>query len=400
MDNNAARRRSLLAIIIACLIPLPFVIGAFLVNIECAGRIFKPDFFLFNNVFPKWLYDLYVFLSADLSLVSTFIPLLMLIYPLVQAIRILRRLETEPGFAHQLEADPYPQQFGFFFVMLGLTGTLYGMMIGLDVSGVGDLASATPSQDMIRRSLDRLLGGTATALLSSLVGMIGAFLVAKPIPWLFRRAAGIEADESRRTLSETVERLTEDLRALSQASRVFAEHLKPDAAAGLLERLDRQETAVKELTQHLKQICTSLTTSGQNQIEANHKLDALVGIAGTARDHLSLSNTRLESMEKTQIQNLKYLQCLESIDPAVRALVSDLENSHQQLIQMNQVQQQTNALIQRMIDGDTARHQEMMPKFTALIGAAQAQHERLENDQAALRSALAAYIQPKGKNAQ
>ena len=397
MSNDTNRRRAIIAIIVTCLIPLPFVIGAFLVNFECAVRVFKPGFFLFNNFFPKRLYDLYLFLSADLSLVSTFVPLMILVYPLVQAVRILRHLESEPGFGHQLEADPYPQQFGFFFVMLGLTGTLYGMMLGLDVSGVGELATATPSQDMIRRSLDRLLGGTATALLSSLVGMIGAFLVAKPIPWLFRRAAGIEADESRRTLSETVERLTEDLRALSQASRVFATTLKPEIATGLLDRLDRQETAVKESSQYLKQICTLMTSAGQNQTEANHKLDALVGVAGTTRDQLSQGNTRLEAMEKAQMQNLKYLQHLETLDPAVKALASVFENSHQQLIQMNQVQQQTNALVGRMLEGDAAQHQEMMQKVATLVGTVQTQHDRLEHDQEALRNALAAYLQSKGK---
>ncbi len=398
MTNQSNRRRALIAIIVTCLIPLPFVIGAFLVNIECAVRVFKPDFLVFDSVFPKGLYDLYLILSSDLSLVSTFVPLLMLVYPIVQAARILRHLESEPWFAQKLENDPYPQQFAFFFVMLGLTGTLYGMMIGLDVSGVGDLASATPSQDMIRRSLDRLLGGTATALLSSLVGMIGAFLVAKPIPWIFRRAAGIEADESRRTLAETVEKLTEDLRALSQASRVFAEQLKPGMADGLLERIDRQETVVKEATQYLKQMCTLMTASGQSQTESNQKLESLVGIAGATRDQIGQGNIKLDAMEKAQMQNLKYLQCLESMDPAVRALAVAFDNSNKQLTQMYQVHQQTNSLVGRMIDGDAARHQEMMQKIAALAGTVQAQHDRLTGDQDALRNALAAYLQPKGKN--
>ncbi|MEI7899528.1 MAG: hypothetical protein WCK89_04705 [bacterium] len=399
MSHAASRRRALLAIFFTCLMLLPFVLGAFLVNVEVAIRVFMPGFFLFSPFFPKGLYDLYVFLSADLSVVSTFVPLLMLVYPLVQSARILRRLDTEPGFAHQLEADPYPQQCGFFFVMLGLTGTLYGMMIGLDVSGVSELAGGAPNQEMIRRSLDKLLGGTATALLSSLVGMIGAFFVAKPIPWLFRRAAGIEADESRRTLSETVARLTEDLRSLSQASRVFAARLKPETADGLFDRLDRQEAAVKEASQYLQQMCALLGAAGQGQAAANHTLDALVGVAGAVRDHAGQSQLRLEAIEKTQAQNLPHLQRLDTFEPVVKSIATLFESSQQQLIQMNQGQQQTHVLVGRMLDGDAARHLEMMGSVAALVGSLQTQREHLEHDQEALRKALAAYLQPQGKTA-
>ena len=241
--NTAPSRRSLLALALACLIPLPFFTGALLVNIEIAIRVFSPTFHVLDRILPQGLYHIWAILSADLSTVSTLIPVLILAIPLGQAIRIVRRLESDPTFAQRLGPDPYPSHFGFFQVMLGLTGTLYGMYIGLDVSGVSELAGQTPTADTIRQSLDRLLGGTATALLSSLVGLIGAFITARPVPWLFGRITGIKADETRQTLTATIERLTDDLRGLSQASRTFADLLNPDTAQAVLQRMDRQEAA-------------------------------------------------------------------------------------------------------------------------------------------------------------
>jgi hypothetical protein len=245
MNNRESRNLALVALV--CLACLPPAMLAWLVNLELAVRVWAPQFLLLESSLPPGWFAWCATVSSDLSTITTLIPLLMLLYPLVQAGRILRRLPANPAFAHTLEADPYPAHFGFFLVMLGLTGTLYGMFMGLYVSGVPELAREAPTADTIRLALERLLAGTATALLSSLAGLVGAFLAARPIPWLFRKLAGITPAESRRTLTETVESLTADLRELGQASRIFAENLHPPMLAGLFERLERQEAAMHAL---------------------------------------------------------------------------------------------------------------------------------------------------------
>ena len=70
----------------------------------------------------------------------------------------------------------------------GTVGTLYGLLIGLDVSGVKELGDKAQTVDKINDSLDQLLGGTATALLSSLLGLVGAFLALRPLTWLYQWA--------------------------------------------------------------------------------------------------------------------------------------------------------------------------------------------------------------------
>ncbi len=328
---------------------------AWLVNIETAIQAFRPDWTPLGALFPR-MAGAFAITALDLSTVTTFVPLLMLLFPIVQSIRIVRRVDADPAFAHQLDADPYPPHFGFFLVMLGLAGTLYGLLICLNISGVSSLAESAPSANSIRTSLDRLLAGTATALLSSLVGLIGAFLSAKPIPWFFRKLAGIEADESRRTLSETVERLTEDLRGLSQASRVFASRLRPEALDGLFSRFDRQEAAVESLQEDVKKTVAVL-----------------------------------ERIETEQKQTNQALQKLDSLNDDVRAAVQKAEATNQHLDGLLRLQEQTNALIETLnADGD-ARHRENIDTIRALADASSASQKALQRNQDALRKALAAY---------
>lgn len=337
---------------LAFFLPLPFCLGAFLVNIEMALRVFYPTLHGFDRVFPAGLYHLFVTLSADLSTVSTLIPVMILAIPFGQIIRILRRLESDPTFAQRLGPDPYPSHFGFFQVMLGLTGTLYGMYIGLDVSGVSELAGQTPTADSIRQSLDRLLGGTATALLSSLVGLIGAFITARPVPWLFGRVTGVKADETRQTLTATIERLTDDLRGLSQASRTFTDVLNPDTAHTVLQRMDRQEAATRDA-------CAKLEAIAQSQSVAAERL------------------SRLDSVEQ-----------------AVRAALPLLEASDRQLTGLMETQRQANELLLRLIEGQETRHQDALKALSAMVTATQSQREQVQRDHDALRSALAVYLNP------
>lgn len=397
MKTEQPRQRSLLLLALACLLPLPFCFGAFLVNIEIGLRVFYPTLHFFDRILPGGLYHIWSVLSADLSTVSTLIPFLIFLIPLVQIIRILRRLESDPTFAQRMGPDPYPSHFGFFQVMLGLTGTLYGMYIGLDVSGVSELAGQTPTADSIRQSLDRLLGGTATALLSSLVGLIGAFITARPVPWLFGRVTGVKADETRQTLTATIERLTDDLRGLSQASRTFTDLLSPDTANTVLQRLDRQEAATREACTKLEAITQLLDTLNQRQAVQDRQLvalESLTSIASTLRDKQDQTHTTLASIAQTQSLATERLARLDSVEQAIRTLAPILEGSDRQLTQLLETQRQANGLVLRLVDGQETRHQEALKALSGMVAAATAQREQVQRDHDALRSALAVYLNP------
>ncbi len=396
--NTAPSRRSLLALALACLIPLPFFVGALLVNIEIAIQVFSPTFHILDKILPKGLYHIWAVLSADLSTVSTLIPVMILAFPLGQAILILRRLDSDPTFAHRLGADPYPSHFGFFQVMLGLTGTLYGMYIGLDISGVSELAGQAPTADTIRQSLDRLLGGTATALLSSLVGMIGAFITARPMLWLFGRVTGVKTDETRQTLTSTIERLTDDLRGLSQASRTFTDLLNPTTANTLLQRMDRQEAATRESCVKLDLIAKSLESLDQGQTMQARQLTALENLASLAKlaqERQDQVLATLTTLSQSQTTATSHLARLEPLELTVRAIIPLLEASDRNVIQFIQTQQQANELIRRLAEGGETRHRELLNTLTNLYAAAHARQEQVQRDHDALRSAMAAYLNPK-----
>jgi hypothetical protein len=306
-------------------------------------------------------------------------------------------MESDATFAQRLGPDPYPSHFGFFQVMLGLTGTLYGMYIGLDLSGVSELAGQGPTADTIRQSLDRLLGGTATALLSSLVGLIGAFITARPVPWLFGRITGVKADETRQTLTATIERLTDDLRGLSQASRTFTDYLNPDTAKQLLGRLDRQESATREVSGKLDTIAARLETLDQSRSLQERQLAALENIANlsvSARERQDQTNTTLNTIAQALAAIPEKMTRLDGIEQAVRALSPLLEAQERQVSQMAQIQLQANELIRRLVDSQDARHQDLVKTLAELATSARAQRESVQRDQDALRHALSAYLNP------
>ncbi|MEI8351561.1 MAG: hypothetical protein WCG36_04515 [bacterium] len=359
MNMSSINRRALWLLALACLLPLPFCAGALLVNVEIAIRVFCPTFHYLDRILPEGLYHVWAVLSADLSTVSTLIPVMILAFPLGQALRILRLQDSDPTFAQRLGPDPYPSHFGFFQVMLGLTGTLYGMYIGLDVSGVSELAVHGPTQDTIRQSLDRLLGGTATALLSSLVGLIGAFITARPVPWIFGRVTGVKADETRQTLTATIERLTDDLRGLSQASRGFADILNPDTARHLLERLDRQEAATRE---------------------AAAKLDTIAA-------HLAALNQGLTLQERQ-------LAVLEQLTLIATSTRERQDQANATLTAIAQTQHQAGEVIRQLVTGQDSRHRETLSTLAGLVAAANARQDQAQRDHNALRNALAAYLTP------
>lgn len=390
-------RRSLKLMATAFLLPLPFLLGAFLVNIEVAIRVFAPRFHLLDHIIPAGLYRVWTILSADLSVVSTLIPLMIVAFPAAQAIRVLRAQDRDPTLAQRIGPDPYPSHFGFFQIMLGLTGTLYGMYIGLDVSGVSDLAAQGPNADTIRQALDRLLGGTATALLSSLVGLIGAFITARPIPWLFGKLTGVRSDETRLTLTATIEHLTEDLRGLSQASRTFSELLNPATAKTLFDRLDSQDAGLSRVQSQLESLATRLDTLAraiplqERQVTA---LEQLVTHASEARERQDHANTLLGTALQTQSAIAERLSRLDSVDQGIRALHALLENQDRSLAQLAVIAQHSQESLRSMADGQETQRERMTASLAALSEAANAQREQVQRGQEALRQALSAYLNP------
>ena len=390
MNNRESRNLALVALV--CLACLPPAMLAWLVNLELAVRVWAPQFLLLESILPPGWFAWCATVSSDLSTITTLIPLLMLLYPLVQAGRILRRLPANPAFAHTLEADPYPAHFGFFLVMLGLTGTLYGMFMGLYVSGVPELAREAPTADTIRLALERLLAGTATALLSSLAGLVGAFLAARPIPWLFRKLAGITPAESRRTLTETVESLTADLRELGQASRIFAENLRPQMLAGLFERLERQEAAMRALCGGLQAAGGAIENTTRVQQETNAFLKQIAGLetglrAGLSRFDGLCADVR-ESARQQSAQSAKFTELAES----VQALRACAEEDTRQLQRVALCLEEAGAQSESERRENARRYNELSATLANLAAVTRQSHDALLADQQSLRQALAAYI--------
>jgi len=302
-DDVGKRRARLTGVaIVSALFTLPSLL-AWLVNLEVAARTLLPDWPGLLGDSPGALLQILVFLSGDLSTVSTLVPLLLFAFPLVQSLRILRRPYDDTASIHAMEALPYPAHFPFFLVMLGLTGTLYGLWIGLSVSGVTSMTDGMPNPEELPVVLDRLLDGTATALLSSLVGLIGAFLSAKPFPYLFERAACLEPVEEERSLADTIDHLTRDLKALSAASREFSSGLQPEAISDALAAVTAMESAVKAQTEALQG-----ATGGIERLEAGQrdgldqlrKLDGIAEAVGQAGHRFDQAAELLERMIDTE----------------------------------------------------------------------------------------------------
>ncbi len=278
-DDVGKRRARLTGVAILSFILLLPAFAAWLVNVDVGIRTVASGWGGLVGDPPAGLLRTLVFLSGDLSTVSTFVPLLLFLFPLVQSLRILRRPYDDTASIHAMEALPYPAHFPFFLVMLGLTGTLYGLWIGLSVSGVTGMTEGMPNAEELPVVLDRLLDGTATALLSSLIGLIGAFLAAKPLPYLFERAACLEPVEEERSLADTIDHLTRDLKALSAASREFSATLNPDAVSSALSAIASMEGAVTAQTETLRGAAEGIGRLESGQRDGLVELRKLDGIA-------------------------------------------------------------------------------------------------------------------------
>ena len=309
--DHLARVRRLKVLAWVCGILLVPSLLAFFINVEMAVHAVAPAARFFFHLIPpaviKWFFPL---ATRDLSTVTTCVPVLLLIFPLVQAIRILRRDENDPAFLHNLAAIPYPDRFGFFLVMFGLVGTLWGMLIGISASGVESLAGVIPSAESIPIAVRRLLEGTATAIWSSLVGIIGAFFATRPISWLFRWAAVLSREEADQTLSETMGQLTRDLKGLSAASRTFTDRLKPETFDGFLNALQSIDRNSQAMEGHFDRIHQCLLLMVREHEKTNTllaRLDVLEAAMRQTGDHLAGQLHNLQGGQQSGIEALQTL---------------------------------------------------------------------------------------------
>ena len=366
MTTTDKRSGQLTVLILICTILLIPSFIIWLLNIEQALQSVGISYHLIDTILPANLYNLMLPLTADLSTITTLVPVMLFSFPLFMAIRIQRRRKNDPGYLHRIIYDPYPPHFPFFLVMLGLTGTLYGLLIGLSASGVDEIAASIPSADNIRETVDRLLAGTATALLSSLLGLLGAFLAARPFTWIFRKMAAIKDEESQQSLVETIATLTRDLQTLSHASREFGERLNVGAA----ERID----------QCLTNIETAITHMAENINQTNKNLHALA----------ELQKQTIEQM--TPLKHLGELQKLNGIETHTATTAENLIINSDKLESIRSEQEKVGAAAEQLANeikrGQTATEQSLSNIFTLLTGNSRDNKE----ERSALRKAIEHYI--------
>ncbi len=360
-----------MTILCAVLLIPSFII--WLLNIELALQSAGIPYNLIGTILPENIYNFILPLTADLSTITTLVPVLLFAFPLFMAIKIQRRTKTDPGYIHRIVYDPYPPHFPFFLVMLGLTGTLYGLLIGLSASGVDEIATTVPSADNIRETVDRLLAGTATALLSSLLGLLGAFFAARPFTWIFHKMAGIKEEESQHSLMETVASLTHDLQTLSHASREFSERLNVGAADRIDQRLTNIESTVNTLIESISQTNKNLNKLATLQEQTIEQLDPL--------KHLS------------ELQKLNELQKLANIDKHTATAAENLIINSDKLESVRAGQEKVTAAAEQLIteikQGQTTAKQSLDNISTLLTE----NNRNNKEDRGALHKAIGHYIE-------
>jgi hypothetical protein len=350
-------------IAVSVLLFLP-ALAVWLLNVEQALRAVGVPCDGISGVLPEHVTTMLLPLTVDLSTITTLVPVLLFGFPIFMGARVLLRRRRDPGYIHRMIYDPYPPHFPFFLVMLGLTGTLYGLLIGLSSSGVDEIAAAAPSADNIRETVDRLLAGTATALLSSLLGLVGAFLASRPFTWIFRAAVGIPEEESSRSLSETVSELTRDMQALSHASREFSERLNAASADAIAQRLAEIESAVGRLAASVE------------------KESAGVG---------ELVALQLQLIDR--LAPLEQLKRLEAIERSGAALVGSAEAGGRKLNELQSGQQRIISGVEALNAGLGDGREELrarLDELSRLLGDSRNDNRR---ERTALRAAIGHYIE-------
>ena len=356
MSQFSRRFRLSLLSLSSLLFLLPTTL-AWLVNIEEAIRIQRPTWSFLEPLMPSALYQALLPFSADLSTITTFVPLLLLGFPFVMSLRILRFGEDADLRLRQLIYDPYPPHFPFFLVMLGLAGTLYGLLIGLDVSGVSALGEQGATPEHIQDTLDQLLGGTATALLSSLLGLAGAFLAARPLTWIFHCAARMPADEESLGLNETLQHLIGDMQSLGSASRGFGDQLAHTNIRDLPETLGAIQQELSGLREQLTSVTQHIDTLGQNQSTGQALLEPLGQLKELERlEQIESSLSQLDTTQNTS--NEQQLKLITILVLTQQQQKEAAEQQERQFTRLQETLQNMEPLLRRSAE-NTSRHNEL-----------------------------------------
>ncbi len=397
MEDRGERKQGLLVFTLFCFFLLIPSLLAWLVNVEVAVQALNAEWKALVFLIPARVFNTFQPLAVDLSTISTLVPFLLLVFPFTQGLRIILRTRKDPSALHEIEWLPYPPRFAFFLVMLGLTGTLYGLLIGIGISEVEDIIGHVPDSAVISSSLRQLLAGTATALLSSLFGLIGAFFAAEPIPWLFRRITQIEVTyESDTSLTETVETLTQNLHQLSAASRSFSARLKPKALDGLFNQLETLEASNRALSGNIDESNNRLERleDVREQTKAIlvslQTLERSVAATGTLLDN---SNERLKHMEEAQKETNALLHRLDTLENAFVSLGTKLDHSNDHLQHMKEEREQTNNLLKLLLKDNEAQHQSYLKAFGSILEASLENTRTAKHDREAVKRAFALYVQ-------
>lgn len=389
--NNPGRPKTVIAVCAVLLVP---AVMAWLVNLELAMKVFAPSWKVLEYVLPGWIFRACVSLSVDMSSVSTLVPVLLFLFPLIQGIRVLRGHLRLPVPITGNEWMPYPPHFPYFLIMFGLFGTLYGLLIGLEVSGVEDFVAYRPTTDSISQSLTRLLAGTSTAIWSSLLGLIGAFLAALPIPWLFRRLMGVERPPETVSLAHTIHSLTIDLRGLGEASREFRRILAPEVVDGFLRKLDGLGIVLRNLTGATERTTSAIEKLAEERLqerEAIHQQTAaLKEISGRVQ--------QLEVIRDTGQQTLSRLDTIQKDFDKATDLLSGWT---QHLGETNKAVRLSATALTR-IAGDLPSYSlSIQQKLDGIVESNRDSLRQLREERESFRRSIAAYIkQEETKEAQ
>ncbi len=286
-----------------------------LVNLDVAfGQLFAVHLGL-RRVLPRALFDPLALLAVDLSTVSTGVFVLLAYFPSRGAYRVLRARAGRPGASTTDLAQVYPARFPFFATMTGLGGTLIGMWFALEPAGLNVAQIGTGAgSDQSQHVMDRLLSGTATALLSSLWAMVVAYLAAHPIPIIFRYICGAVP---RTELRESAQKLTETLSAMGA---VAARQITTLAAFG--EAV--QKTCPSELAALLGGTRVAIERLAATTVVMNKHFAILVKSQEQITGLLQESTNAQMSSAEQQMTVLREIQEAVSCIPAIAATTTQL----------------------------------------------------------------------------
>lgn len=374
MEGVFRIRRAMTMVFVFCFILLVPSVLAWIVNVELAFRSLMPGWHFFEVLMPAGMFRVLTPLAADLSTVTTLTPILVLIFPMIQSIRVIRRINNGIS-ADELAWLPYPDRFSFFLVMLGLAGTLYGLLIGISVSGVGSLSGAANTAS-ISDALEHLLDGTATALLSSLAGLAGAFVAAEPGTWVFKRLAGCAKVEEDTGLAEVLEVLTNDLKELSNASREVRNSIGADSAGKLFGTLERIDEAVAGTLGRIDGMKSSLERISSAQEQAAVSLDFL---------------KRLESIDSTLSAVSNKLAGIDGFEQIVRSVDGKLTGIAGSLEKTAQSAAKANESMETLIKETNSRGLAVEQGLAGVAGAVRENSGEMSRDREAVRKAFALY---------